>query len=212
MGGVMNLQAEIAAALALIARGGVVAIPTDTLYGLAADAVNPAALERVYAVKGRPADMPLPVLVSGWAQTKAVAEVGGRGGAVAQRLAQRYWPGPLTLVLPAAAGLPARLTGGRDTIAVRMPNHPAPLALARGLGRPITGTSANASGAPDITDPEELRRSLGGLVDGIIAGAAPPRGIASTIVAVSPEGSLTLLRAGALDYDEIRRAAGADGL
>jgi len=212
MGGVMNLQAEIAAALALIARGGVVAIPTDTLYGLAADAVNPAALERVYAVKGRPADMPLPVLVSGWAQTKAVAEVSGRGGAVARRLAQRYWPGPLTLVLPAAAGLPPRLTGGRDTIAVRMPDHPAPLALARGLGRPITGTSANASGAPDITGPEELRRSLGGLVDGIIAGAAPPRGIASTIVAVSPEGSLTLLRAGALDYDEIRRAAGTDGL
>ena len=203
----MNLQAEIAGALAVVARGGVAAIPTDTLYGLAADAVNAAALERVYAAKGRPADLPLPVLVSGWAQAAAVADTGGIGGRLAQRLAARFWPGPLTLVLPARGGLPARLTGGRDTIAVRMPAHEVPLALARGLGRPITGTSANRSGAADIMDPEELRRCLGGLVDGMITGGARPAGTASTIVAVS-DGGLTLLREGALSYAAIRDAAG----
>ena len=165
--------------------------------------MNAAAVERVYAAKGRPADLPLPVLVSGWAQASAVADTGGVGG----RLAARFWPGPLTLVLPARDGLPARLTGGRDTIAVRMPDHCVPLALARGLGRPITGTSANRSGAADIMDPEELRRCLGGLVDGMITGGARPAGTASTIVAVSDRG-LTLLREGALAYAAIRDAAG----
>ena len=205
----MNLQAEIAGALAVVGRGGVAAVPTDTLYGLAADAVNPAALERVYEVKGRPAELPLPVLVSGWAQAAAVADTDtdGAGGRLAQRLAAQFWPGPLTLVLPARAGLPARLTGGRDTIAVRMPDHSVPLALARGLGRPITGTSANRSGAPDITDPQELRRCLGGLVDGMITGGVRPAGTASTIVAVSHSGELTLLREGALAYAEIRAVA-----
>ena len=201
----MNCQTEIAQAVRCLVDGGVVAIPTDTLYGLAADALNPAALERVYQVKGRPADMPLPVLVSGWEQVAAVSNVGGDAGVLAQRLAERYWPGPLTLVLPAAPGLPPRLTAGRDTVAVRMPDHDVPLALAAGLGRPITGTSANPSGAEDITDPEELRRCLGGLVDGIITAGKQPQGTASTIVAVSDSG-LTLLRAGALQFCEIRQA------
>ena len=202
----MDCQTEIAQAVNCLADGGVVAIPTDTLYGLAADALNPAALERVYQVKGRPADMPLPVLVSGWEQVAAVSNVGGPARAIAERLASRYWPGPLTLVLPSAPGLPPRLTAGRDTIAVRMPDHEVPLALAGGLGRPITGTSANPSGAEDITDPEDLRRCLGGLVDGIITAGKQPQGTASTIVAVSENG-LTLLRAGALQFCEIQQAA-----
>ena len=143
---------------------------------LAADALNPDALDRVYAAKGRPADMPLPVLVSSWAQALQVAVVSPDSESLARRLAEAYWPGSLTIVLPAAPGLPVRLTAGRDTVAVRMPDHPVPLALAERLGRPITGTSANRSGEPDITDPDELRRILASRVDGIIVSGPNPAG------------------------------------
>ncbi len=205
----MDLQREIETARACIASGGVVAIPTDTLYGLAADATNPEALDRVYEIKGRPAHMPLPVLVCGWEQVAMVSAVSGANHDMARALAERYWPGPLTLVLPAAPGLPTRLTGGLDTIAVRMPDHEVPLALAEGIGRPITGTSANPSGGADITDPDELRRALGGVVDGIITSGSVPLGTASTIVAISDR-NLTLLRAGALDYSAVCRTVGLE--
>ena len=198
----MDYQTEIARAAGIIASGGVVAIPTDTLYGLAADAFNPHAVERVYVAKGRPADMPLPVLVSGWEQATQVAAIPAGTLFVVQKLAGAYWPGSLTMVLPAAPALPQRLTAGRDTIAVRMPDHPAPLALAEALGRPITGTSANRSGEPDITDADELRTIIGPRVDGIIASGPAPEGTASTIISVSPEGT-ALLREGALPYREI---------
>ena len=203
----MDTAAKISAAVAKISRGEVVAIPTDTLYGLAADALNPDAVERVYTVKGRPADLPLPVLVSGWEQVSQVANLRGSVATLARTLAARFWPGSLTLVLPAMPGLPARLTANLDTIAVRMPDHPVPLTLARELGRPITGTSANPSGQPDITDPCELRRVLGGLVDDMIICGPEPLGTASTIVSVSAEG-ITLLREGALPYRDIRIAVG----
>ena len=203
----MDCLTEIEQALECIAGGGVVAIPTDTLYGLAADATNPDALEKVYEIKGRPAGMALPALVSGWEQAEAVGNVTGGSRELARALAERYWPGPLTLVLPANPELPPRLTAGLDTIAVRMPDHAVPLALAAGLGRPITGTSANRSGEPDITDPDELRRCLGGLVDGMIVSGEPPLGTASTIVAVSDR-DLTLLRAGVLQFSDVRHTAG----
>ena len=203
----MDSRAEIARAAEIVSAGGVVAIPTDTLYGLAADALNPDAVERVYIAKGRPADMPLPVLVSGWEQAMQVAGIVDNAARVARRLADAYWPGSLTMVLPAAPGLPQRLTAGRDTIAVRMPNHPVPLALAEALGRPVTGTSANRSGEPDITDAEELQRLLGPLVDGIIASGPQPQGVPSTIVAVSAEG-ISFLREGAMSYLDILETAG----
>ncbi len=198
----MDFQTEIHRAAETLAWGGVLAIPTDTLYGLAADALNPDALDRVYAAKGRPADMPLPVLVSGWEQALRVAAVSPDSELIARRLAETYWPGSLTMVLPAAPGLPQRLTAGRDTVAVRMPNHPVPLALARSLGRPITGTSANRSGESDITDPEELRRILAPRVDGIIVSGPKPVGGASTIVAITGV-DVSLLREGVLPYEQV---------
>lgn len=201
------MDTAIGIALECLQDGGVVAIPTDTLYGLAADALNADAVELVYHIKGRPADLPLPVLVAGWEQATQVADLSNPAiSAPAGNLAARFWPGSLTLVLPAAAGLPARLTAGRDTIAVRMPDHAVPLELCRRLGHPITGTSANPSGAPDITDAAELRQCLEGLVDGMITLGTPPQGAASTIVAVTATG-LQLLREGVLPYDAIARAA-----
>jgi L-threonylcarbamoyladenylate synthase len=204
----MNMSSSIATALRHLAQGEVVAIPTDTLYGLAADALNPAAVQRVFEVKGRPADMPLPVLVSDWEQVAMVADASPDAARLARNLADRFWPGSLTLVLTAVSGLPRRLTAGRDTIAVRMPAHQVPLALSRGLGRPITGTSANRSGQADITDPNELRRHLGEIVADVITCGPPPQGTASTIVAVSDAG-VSLIRQGALPFDEIVRSAGS---
>ena len=198
----LDFQTEIAHAAETLARGGILAIPTDTLYGLAADALNSDAVNRVYAAKGRPANMPLPVLVSGWEQALQVAVVSPDSDLIARRLAETYWPGSLTMVLPAAPGLPQRLTAGRDTVAVRMPDHLIPLALAETLGRPITGTSANRSGEPDITDPDELRRILAPRVDGIIVSGPKPVGGASTIVTVSSDG-ITLLREGVLPYEQV---------
>ena len=203
----MDFQAEIRRATETLSKGGVLAIPTDTLYGLAADALNPDALDRVYVAKGRPAEMPLPVLVSGWEQCQQVATASPEIELLARSLAEFYWPGSLTMVLPAAPGLPQRLTAGRDTIAVRMPDHPVPLALADALGRPITGTSANRSGEPDITDPDELRRILAPRVDGIIVCGPKPVGGASTIVAVSTDG-ISLLREGVLPYESVRATLG----
>ena len=206
----LDFQTEIARAAETLAQGGVLAIPTDTLYGLAADALNLDALDRVYAAKGRPADMPLPVLVSGWEQAIQVAVVSPDSELVARRLAETHWPGSLTMVLPAAPGLPERLTAGRDTVAVRMPDHSVPLALAGTLGRPITGTSANRSGEPDITDPDELRRILAPRVDGIIVSGPKPVGGASTIIAVS-DGGVSLLREGVLPYERVLETFGTVG-
>lgn len=205
----MISPSEIQNAVESIKRGGVIAIPTDTLYGLAADATNPVAVDRVYEIKGRPANMPLPVLVSGWEQVDTVSTVVGPGRDIARALAERFWPGPLTLVVPANPDLPTRLTGGMTTIGVRMPDHEVPLALASAVGKPITGTSANPSGSADITDPEDLQQCLGGLVDGIIVDGSKPLGKPSTIVAISGQG-LTLLRAGALEFREVQRAVGID--
>ena len=206
----MDFQTEITRAAETLAQGGVLAIPTDTLYGLAADALNPDALDRVYTAKGRPADMPLPVLVAGWEQTLQVAAMSANGELLARQLAEAYWPGSLTMVLPATPGLPERLTAGRDTVAVRTPDHPVPLALAAALGRPITGTSANRSGEPDITDPDELRRILAPRVDGIIVSGPKPVGGASTIIAVSGDG-ISLLREGILPYERVLATLEAGG-
>ena len=201
------MDAAIDIALECLQGGGVVAIPTDTLYGLASDALNADAVELVYQIKGRPADLPLPVLAAGWEQAAQVADLSNPAvSALAGKLAARFWPGALTLVLPAAAGLPPLLTAGRDTIAVRMPDHTIPLELCRRLGHPITGTSANPSGGGDITDAAELRQRLEGLVDGMITLGTLPQGAASTIVSVTATG-LRLLREGVLPYDEIERAA-----
>lgn len=207
----MDFQSEITRAAETLAQGGVLAIPTDTLFGLAADALNADALDRVYAAKGRPADMPLPVLVSGWEQSAQVGVISPEIEPLIRGLAAAYWPGPLTMVLRAAPDLPERLTAGRDTVAVRMPDHPVPLALAEALGRPITGTSANRSGEPDIADAEELRRALADRVDGIIVCGPEPVGGASTIVAIAAD-SVALLREGVLPYRDVLATAATLGM
>lgn len=192
-------QRAIAQAVVHLRKGGVVAFPTDTLFGLGADVFSLPALAKIFYIKGRPVQMPLPVLVSAWEQVAMVAQ---GNSPLAQRLAQRFWPGALTLVLTKKSGLPDLVTAGGDTVAVRMPDHPVPLALVEGLGRPITGTSANQSGGEDIQNFDSLEAELGHKVDYLLKLGPLPLGISSTVVDLTSE-EPKLLRPGALDFEQV---------
>ncbi len=194
-------QSDLAEALAALKSGGVVALPTDTLYGLAVDITNEQALERIFEIKGRPANLALPVLVADWEQVALVAA--GFGSAL-RELASAFWPGCLTLVLPRAAALSPMVTGGKDTVAVRMPGHWIPLNLARQLGRPISGTSANRSGQTDLKSIQEIRDTLGGDLDAIVTAGPEPQGMQSTIVDITGNCPL-LLREGVVPFANVLR-------
>lgn len=188
-------------AIDLLKAGGVVAFPTDTLYGLGADFSCVEAVKRVIDIKGRPEQMGLPLLLSDEAQLAMVAMDIPEA---AWLLARRFWPGALTLVVPRSPNVPDIVTGGRPTVAVRVPGHPVPRALAKGLGRPITGTSANATGQPPAVTSEEVKRSLGSAVDLVIGDSGSPRGLPSTIVdATGPV--LRLVRSGAVSLTAIQK-------
>jgi L-threonylcarbamoyladenylate synthase len=195
----ISCQEEIGQGVACLKAGGVVVFPTDTLYGVGADVFSLPALRRVFALKGRPLRLALPVLVSDWEQVGSVAQDIPELGF---RLAQRFWPGPLTLVLPRSDRLPDLVTGGLDTVAVRMPDHPIPLALAREFGGPITGTSANPSGQADLLTLEAVVAQLGHGVDYVIRCGPAPAGIPSTVVDVTT-GTPRLVREGALAFQSV---------
>ncbi len=194
-----SFAGELAVAARFLSGGGVAAIPTDTLYGLAADAFNSEAIERVFAIKERPEGMALPVLLSDAEQLSLVA---GETPGAARILAGTYWPGPLTLIVRKAGGVPVRLTGGNSTVAVRVPNHPVPRELARRLGRPVTGTSANISGAPDPQSLDELRLQVGERVDCVVSAGPAPAGTASTIIDLTGDAP-KLIREGVIPFTEI---------
>ena len=194
-----STQHNLATAASCLLRGGVVAIPTDTLYGLAADAFNAEAIERVFAIKERSEGMALPVLLADADQLPSVVRDVPRQ---AIALAEAHWPGPLTLILDRDPSLPPRLTAGGSTVAVRVPGHPVPRELSRLLGRPITGTSANISGWPDPRTIEELRAQVGDRVDAIVDAGPAPAGTASTIVDLS-SGTPKLIREGAIPFADI---------
>ena len=202
--GVDDLLNELDKAFAALDNGGVVVFPTDTLYGLGADVFSLPALQRIFAIKGRPAELALPVLVAGLDHVESVALPMSNQ---AQELAERFWPGPLTLVMRRSPELPDLVTGGADTVAVRMPAHRIPLALARRLGRPITGTSANLRGQPDLLDLDSIENQLGNLVDYITRSGPPPEGTGSTVVDITRD-EPRLLREGAISLEEIMETAG----
>lgn len=173
--------AGLRAAAVAIRSGGIVAVPTETVYGLAADARDGAAVARIYAAKGRPSFNPLIVHVPDLAAAERIATF----DAHALALAEAFWPGPLTLVLPvkADAGIAGIVTAGLDTIALRVPAHRAMQALLRETGAPLAAPSANASGAISPTRAEHVAASLGDRVDVILDDGRTPAGVESTIVA-----------------------------
>ena len=188
----------ISEAARLILAGEPVAVPTETVYGLAADATNAEAVARIYQAKGRPSFNPLIVHVP----NLAAAERIGRLDAAARQLAEEHWPGPLTLVVPLleGVGIASIVTAGLPTIGLRVPAHPAMQALLRAVGRPLAAPSANASGSISPTRAEHVLKSLGGRIPLIVDGGASQRGIESTIVAAT-DGRLRLLRPGPLAVD-----------
>src|SRR5947208_8571465 len=189
-------DAAIAEAARVIAEGGLVAFPTETVYGLGADAGNGAAIARLYAAKGRPAFNPLIAHVASAAAARKLA----RFNAAAARLADAFWPGPLTLVLPKAAECPVAelATAGLDSIAVRVPAHPIAQDILRSFGGPVVAPSANRSGHISPTTAAHVLADLDGRIDLIVDGGATPVGVESTIVACLPQplGAPALLRPG----------------
>lgn len=189
----------VARAASVLRKGGLVAFPTDTLYALGADASNPLAIERLFAAKGRSRKAPIPLLV---ADLMMAIQLVGELPDAAVRLAKRYWPGPLTLVLWAPRGICTLLTAGTGRIGLRVPDAAVALALIRHFGSPVTGTSANRSGGKDPLDAHEVLRQLGDRVDlvldeGPVAGGSP-----STVVdvTISPP---VIVRQGPVRQEEI---------
>jgi L-threonylcarbamoyladenylate synthase len=195
---------SIKEAAAVLRRGGLVAFPTETVYGLGADASNPAALARLYAVKGRPLNHPVIVHLGDAAQLSRWArEIPPHAAA----LAERFWPGPLTLVLLRAKGVGDELTGGQDTIGLRVPGHPVALALLREFGGGIAAPSANRFGRISPTNAKHVLEDLGTDVDLILDGGACEVGIESTIVDFS-RGRPVMLRPGRVGAADIAAALG----
>jgi L-threonylcarbamoyladenylate synthase len=197
-----------AAAVATLRAGGLVAMPTDTVYGVGVALDAPNALARLFAAKDRPLDRAIVLLVADLEQAASV----GVMSPVARALAERFWPGGLTLVLAQApdAGLPAVLTAGAATIGVRLPDHECPRALARELG-PLPVTSANRSGHPDARDAADVLAQLGDRIDLILDGGPTHGGVPSTVVDCS--GDLPrVLRSGAVPSADLAAVLASAGL
>jgi L-threonylcarbamoyladenylate synthase len=197
----VSIQQQVEQAITILKQGGIVACPTDTVYGVVAAINIEPAVERIYRIKGRPRSQALPILLADKSQISEVAKV---VPLLARRLADKFWPGALTMVLLKAESVPDIVTGGGKTVAVRMANHPMPIAIIRGLGVPIVGTSANLSGHPSALTAEEVRAQIGDRVDMIIDGGRCSGGIESTIVDLSGETPL-ILRKGAIPLEEIEQ-------
>ena len=187
----------IRTAASRIVSGGVVAYPTDTLYGLGADPCNPAGVAKVFAIKGRK-DRPLP-LVAG--SMDAAGEV-GRLSPLAMRLADTFWPGPLTLVVRADPRVVREVHGGTHRVGIRVPAHAVARALARAAGGVLTATSANRSGSPASSDPYEVARLAASGLEMLLDGGLSPGGSPSTIIDVTGP-SPVLLRDGAVPWERV---------
>lgn len=194
----------IARAAAMLRAGGLVAFPTETVYGLGADGLNAAAVARIYQAKGRPEAKGL---ILHLADFEALAVLVEEVPDAARRLMARFAPGPLTLVLRARAAVPAIVRGGGPTVAVRWPDHPVARALIRAAGTPIAAPSANPSGAPPPTDADAVLAGLGGRFDLLLDGGPTPLRVASTLVdlTVTPP---ALLREGVIREETVREALG----
>lgn len=200
-----NEPASLDAAARILARGGLVAAPTETVYGLAADATNGEAVARIYEAKGRPRFNPLIVHVDSLEMAERLVELGETGRA----LARAFWPGPLTLVAPmrADAGVASLVTAGLDTLAVRWPDSPAFTGLIARLGHPLAAPSANRSGAVSPTTAAHVREGLTGRIDLILDGGPCRIGVESSIVSLAGDARPALLRPGGAPRDRIEAVA-----
>jgi L-threonylcarbamoyladenylate synthase len=201
-------DADLASAAAALRAGALVAFPTETVYGLGANALDPAAVARIFAAKGRPADNPVivhaPDAETAWQVTTGPTPL-------ARRLADAFWPGPLTLVLEAAEALPRAATAGLPSVAVRVPDHPVALALLRAAGVPCAAPAANRSGGPTPTTAAHVLDDLGDAVDVVVDGGACRVGVESTVVDARGDVPI-VLREGGITREQLMAVAGTGGV
>lgn len=200
----IDIHEQIEKGIAILRQGGLVAYPTDTVYGLGAAMNLSKAVEKIYAVKGRPLSSALPILL---ADVSQITEVVSVVPPAAKCFIKHFFPGKLTLILPKSRAVPSSVTGGGDTVAVRVPDHPVPVALIKGLGCPIVGTSANLSGKPSALTAGEAANQLGDKIDLVIDGGTSPGGRESTIVDVTKDIPV-IVREGAIPVEELRKVCG----
>lgn len=197
-------QEALRAAAAILAAGGLVAFPTETVYGLGADARNPRAVKAIFAAKGRPSDNPLIVHVATAEEAFSLAR---EVPPAARRLASAFWPGPLTLVLPKGPEIPSEVTAGLDTLAVRVPDHPVAWALLSAFGGAVAAPSANVSGRPSPTRAEHVLEDLLGRIDAVIDAGETGFGVESTVLDVTQNPPF-ILRPGGVTREAIERVIG----
>jgi len=200
-----EIKKQIEKGISILREGGLVAYPTDTVYGLGACASLPQAVARVYTVKERPQNRPLPLLLADKSQ---ISELANPIPPVAWLLIDSFLPGALTLVLPKSASAPEIIAAGERTIAVRIPDHPVPIALIKGLETPIVGTSANLTGEPSPLTAEDVHSQLGDRIDLVIDGGTCPGGQESTVVDVTGQ-TPEVLREGAISAAELEQICGS---
>lgn len=189
---------------AVIRRGGLVAFPTETVYGLGGDALNPSSSKKIYEAKGRPSDNPLIVHI---ADMDDLDRIAADIPEVAYKLADRYWPGPLTMIFKKRSVVPSETTGGLDTVAVRFPSHPVAQALIKASGGYIAAPSANISGRPSPTSGEHVRQDMDGRIDMIVDSGPCDIGLESTIIDLS-HGAAMMLRPGFVSAEMLREVVG----
>lgn len=195
---------ELQAACKILQRGGLVAFPTETVYGLGGDALRQEASAKIYAAKGRPSDNPLIIHI---ADMEALEDIADHISDPARHLAESFWPGPLTMIFPKRAKVPSSTTGGLGTVAVRMPSHPVAMALIRSSGVYIAAPSANTSGRPSPTKAEHVLEDLDGKIDMILDGGMVGIGLESTIVDMSGERPV-ILRPGYITREMLEEVIG----
>ena len=199
-----NTKENIEKAAEIIRRGGLLGIPTETVYGLGANALNADACRRIYEAKGRPQDNPLIIHVPDASWLSRYCE---KVPESAYRLAEAFWPGPLTMILPKREIVPYRTTGGLETVGVRCPNHPVTLAVIAAADVPIAAPSGNTSGRPSPTSAADMLEDMEGKIDGIFDGGPCGVGVESTIIDLTCQPP-RLLRAGGLPLEELERVLG----
>jgi len=201
----LDIQQQVEKSISILKKGGIVAFPTDTVYGLGARADIHQAVERVYNLKERPRNMALPLLL---ADTSQITEVAESVPLIAWQLIRNFLPGALTVVLHRSGSVPDIITAGGMTVAVRIPAHPVPVALVRGLGAPIVGTSANLSNKPSALSAGEVYSQFGDKIDFVIDGSECTGGKESTIVDVTKE-TPVVLREGAISKRALEQVCGS---
>lgn len=198
-------EQELEKAAQLLLEGEVVTFPTETVYGLGADATNEEAVKKIYEAKGRPADNPLIIHVSSIEQAYEYAE---EIPEAAQKIMEAFWPGPCTIVLKKKGPIAPTVTAGLETVGIRMPDHPIALQLIKDTGKPLAAPSANSSGKPSPTSAQHVYRDLNGKIAGIVEGGETGVGLESTVLDLSNPELPTILRPGGISRNEIEAVIG----